>query len=131
MQRKKLFSRKPSPVLDLAALRKVAKGPASVPVADRVYLWALYVNGNEEEFGAVEVEKVRRGVWVLKKWSVGRSLDALADTLGITNRNNATQQQAERLNLFEVKNDVPAALETSKKLTVASGCTVYLVRGTI
>lgn len=131
MQRKRLFSRKPSPVLELARLRKAAKGPASVPADDRVYLWALYVNGNEEEFGAVDVEKARRGVWVLKKWSVGRSLDALADTLGISNRNNATQHAAERLNLFEVKNDVPVALDTAKKLAVAPGSTVYLVRGSL
>lgn len=129
MKRQRLLSRNTSPALELSGLRKVAKGPPSVPVADRVYLWALYVNGNEEELAALDAEKLRRGVWVLKNWSVGRTLDALADTLGISNRNNATQLQAERLNLFEVKNDAPVALETAKKLVVAPGSTVYLVRG--
>lgn len=130
---KSFFGKKkaPNPVVELAALKKVAKGPL-VPVADRVYLWALYINRNEEELDKISEEAERRGVWVLKNWSVGRALDSIADTLGIMNHNNSTQQTSERLQLFRVQGDEPVALDTSRKVSsLASGAALYLVRGSI
>lgn len=136
-QKKTLFgktkaSKTPNRVVELAKIKKVAKG-ATVPVQDRVYVWALFVNRNEEDLGQIDAEKERKGVWVSKNWSVGRALDSLADVLGIMNQNNLTQQTSERLNLFKEENDQIVTLENSKKVSVslANGDMVYLVRGTI
>lgn len=126
-------SAKPNKVVEIANIKKVAKGAASVAATDRMYLWVLYINQNEENLANINVERERKGVWVLKAWSVGRALDLVSDVLGIMNHNNLTQQSTERLNLFQVKDDKPILLETSKKvcLTLSSGDIVYLVKGSM
>ena len=123
----------PSKVVEIANIKKTAKGAANVNVADRVYLWVLYINQNEDELDKINVQRDRKGVWVLKAWSVGRALDLVLDVMGIVNKNNATQQASERLNLFVVKDEVPVVLETGKKVgaALASGDTLYLVKGSM
>lgn len=121
----------PNKIVETASIKKVAKGAANVAVGDRIYLWVLYINRNEDELEKINVEKDRKGVWVLKAWSVGRALDLVSDLLQIVNVNNSTQASADRLNLFLVKDDTPTLLETSKKVTgaLSLGDTVYLVKG--
>lgn len=124
---------KPSKVAETAAIKKVAKGSPAVPQQDRVHLWVLYLNRNENELDQINVERERKGVWVLKSWSVGRALDLVSDVLGIMNHNNSTLDATERLNLFKVRDDVPVLLETSKKVSgeLTSGDTLYLVKGSM
>lgn len=126
-------SGKVNKVAEIANIKKIAKGPANVAITDRVYLWVLYINQNEDELDKINAQRDRKGAWVLKVWSVGRALDLISDVLGIVNNNNTTQQTAERLNLFVVKDDAPVLLETSKKVGAAllSGDTIYLVKGSM
>lgn len=121
----------PSPVVQLAALKKVAKGAANVTPADRIYVWALYINRNEEDLDKIAPETEKIPIWLLRNWSVGRSLDLIADQLKIINNNNSTQQFNERLNLFRVINEEPVLLDLSKKnLGSFTNCdTLYLVKG--
>lgn len=122
---------KPSKVAETISIKKCAKGAASVGATDRVYVWVLYINRNEDELDKINLEKDRKGVWVLKSWKIGRALDLISDVLGIMNHNNLTQKTQERLNLFHVKDETPFALDTSKKVSavLSSGDTVYLVKG--
>lgn len=126
-------SKSPNPVVEVASIKKVAKGAAKVPVTDRVYLWVLHIKRSDDELDKISFEAERKGVWVLKKWSAGRALDSIADTLGIININNSTQQSAERLSLFKVEREAPVLLGTSKKVgeALSNGATVYLVRGSM
>ncbi|OBA20910.1 hypothetical protein METBIDRAFT_42303 [Metschnikowia bicuspidata var. bicuspidata NRRL YB-4993] len=127
----KLASRAVSATAEVAKIKKSAKGPASVNAADRVFMWVLYVNRNEEELEQISVETERRAVWVLKMWSVGRALDSIAETMNIMNHNNATQQSGERLNLFKAEKDEPVVLAASAKVStsIPNGATLYLVKG--
>lgn len=125
---------KPKPankVVETSSIKKVAKGAASVPQTDRVYLWVLYVNRNEEDLDKINIDKERKGVWVSKNWTVGRALDSVADAVGIMNHNNTKLDTSERLNLFKAEEETPVTLPFSKKVgaTVANGDTVYLVKG--
>lgn len=127
----KLSAKTPSPTVEVAKIKKTAKGPNSVNASDRVYVWTLFVNRNEEDFGEISEENERKALWVLKAWSVGRALDSIAETMNIMNHNNATQQNENRLNLFKVEKDTPVALTASAKVngTIPNGATLYLVRG--
>lgn len=120
-----------SPLVQLAALKKVAKGPSNIQLADRIYIWALYIDRNEDDLGSISVETEKRGLWLLRNWSVGRSLDLIASLLKIMNYNNSTQHTNERLTLFRVQNDEPVLLELSKKNlgSFTNGDTLYLVKG--
>lgn len=136
LSRKKLLFGKPkktNKVVETSSIKKVAKGPNSVPLADRVYLWVLYVNRNEDEMEKIDLEKERKGVWVSKNWTVGRALDSLADVVGIMNHNNSTLEPSQRLNLFKTVDDAPVTLPLNQKIatSVANGDTMYLVRGTL
>lgn len=121
----------PNPVVQLATLKKVAKGSANVAPADRIYIWALYINRNEEELEKISQEAEKVPIWLLRNWSVGRSLDLIADQLKIINNNNSTLQSSERLNLFRVINEEPVPLDVSKKnLGSFTNCDIlYLVKG--
>lgn len=128
----KLKLQKPeSPVVQISALKKVAKGAPNVQIADRIYIWTLYINRNEEDLDKISEEKEKIGLWILRNWSVGRSLDLIADQLKIMNRNNSTSHTNERLSLFRVSNDEPVALDLSKKNQgyLKTGDTLYLVKG--
>lgn len=129
----KLFWKKskPSVTADLVAMKKTAKGPASVAIADRVYVWVLFLDRSDSELDQINVEKDRKAVWVLKQWPVGRALDSVADTLKIANNNNTTSTELQRLNLFKVEADTPQLLQTSSRVAqlVPNGATLYLVKG--
>lgn len=120
-------------VVETSQIRKSAKGSNGVPASDRVYVWVLFVDGNEEQLGQIDVAKQRQGVWISSKWSMGRALDSIADVMKIINHNNSTQQTSDRLNLFKVEGQEPQLLQTSVKVAsgVSNGDTLYLVRGPI
>lgn len=120
-----------NPMVQLVALKKVAKGPSNVQPADRIYVWALYIDRNEDDLGSISAESDKVGLWLLRNWSVGRSLDLIASLLKIMNYNNSTLHTNERLSLFRVQNEEPVLLELSKKNlgSFTNGDTLYLVKG--
>lgn len=138
LSRKKLsllFSRPKATnkVAETSSIKKVAKGPNNVSQTDRIYVWVLYVNRNEDEIEKINPEKERKGVWVSKNWTIGRALDSVADVVGIMNHNNKTSETSERLQLFKAVDDAPVTLPLAKKVggSFSNGDTVYLVRGTL
>lgn len=101
-------------------LRKVSKGDVKIKMGDRVYLWCYGVYD--------ETKTDKRGIWVNKNWSMGKTLDYIAEQMKIPNLNNLTMNEEERLFLFdrEFKD-----YKLSKKAldSVKEGDTVYLVKG--
>ena len=119
-----------SPLVELAALKEVAKGAANVQAADRIYVWSLFINLNEEDLNQIsEDDKV--GIWLLRNWSLGRSLDSIANQMKIMNYNNSTLHTSKRLSLFRVVNNEPTLLDLTKKNlgSFSNGDTLYLVQG--
>lgn len=153
----KLFNSKKSilsknKIVDIATLKKTAKGDAKVGVNDRIYIWCLYIDNSNDKFNEddylsmINVEKDRKPIWISKNWSVGRSLDSIADLLKIMNYNNSTRESSERLNIFkndkeEVNNkngennedDVPVLIENSDRVNKVfkNGSLIYLVKGSL
>ncbi|KAK6456251.1 uncharacterized protein RJT20DRAFT_5644 [Scheffersomyces xylosifermentans] len=128
----KIFNSKPraasnNKVVELAQLRKQAKGDSKISVNDRVYIWALYVNGQKDsesnsnsresdEFSRINVEKDRKPIFVSKNWVVGRALDSIADNLQIKNINNSTNKSDERLNIFKLdETEAPILIQNNIK----------------
>lgn len=124
-------SKSPNPLAQLAALKKVAKGSPSVTATDRIFIWALYIDRNEEELDQISEATEKVGIWLLRNWSVGRSLDLIADQMKIMNYNNSTLSTNKRLTLFRVVDDEPVVLELSKKNigSFTNGDLLYLVKG--
>lgn len=122
-------------------LRKLAKGDQKVALADRIYLWCVYVpsskaNGANEEDEAfrLDIESIKKPVFILKNWPVGRALDSVADTLLISNINNGTLDADEKLHVCRVGDNMePVIVKTSDRCALAfkNGQLIYLVRGLI
>lgn len=132
---KKLFTKKTNPTVDIQLLRKSAKGDGKIPMADRVYVWCLFVDANEEEddkLFKIDLESGKRGVFLNKNWPMGRALDVISDELKIKNNNNKTNEINERLNIFKLDGEVPVLVGTSQRVKeTKNGDVLYLVRGTV
>ncbi|ODV80385.1 uncharacterized protein CANTADRAFT_49939 [Suhomyces tanzawaensis NRRL Y-17324] len=135
---------KPKPtnsVVDLALLRKLAKGDIKVAVGDRIYIWCLYINPKNtdsetvesEELSKINIDKDKKPIYISKNWPVGRALDSIADQLSIRNFNNSTNELSERLNIFKLKDEVPTLMKASDRCNTSfKNCdTIYLVKGSI
>lgn len=128
-------------VASILHLRKVARGDSKIPALDRVHLWCVYIptekaSALEEErvFSSMDVGALKKPIFVLKKWSVGRALDSFANTLSIPNDNNVTADPNQRLNIFKVSaaaEPVLAKMADRCASLFRDGELVYLVRGTI
>ncbi|RCK55912.1 CDC48-associated ubiquitin-like/zinc finger protein 1 [Candida viswanathii] len=122
--------------VDIANLKKNAKGDTKIKLEDKIFIWCVYVKNPEDD--SINVEKDKKPVFVNKNWVVGRSLDSIADTLHIQNNNNVTSNSLEKLNIFKLEQSAanpdgePKLISTSVKSTAfKTGDTIYLVRGTI
>lgn len=116
-----------SPAVEAILVKKGATGDVKISPQDRIYLWTLNVDGN---FSKINITNQRKPMFVLRKWPIGKALDAIADGHKITNTNNATSDA--RLNMFKLVDGQPQPLETSLRCDkLTTGDTVFLVRGTI
>lgn len=75
--------------VQLMKLKMKSRGAASLPLEERLYF---------RVFLPLEAKKDPVGVFVSQKWSLGRVIDAVAETGGVDNRNNV--DQAPKLRLF-------------------------------
>ncbi|KAL6453633.1 CUZ1 CDC48-associated ubiquitin-like/zinc finger protein 1 [Candida maltosa Xu316] len=120
--------------VDIANLKKNAKGDAKIKLEDKIFVWCVYVKNPDEE---INIEKDKKPIFVNKNWVIGRSLDSIADALHIKNNNNVTSDSSEKLNIFKIEENgsaegEPKLIATSLKSNVLkTGDTIYLVRGTI
>ncbi|KAL2866857.1 AN1-type zinc finger protein [Aspergillus lucknowensis] len=105
------------------ALKKAAKGDASVPADKRVY---LHVVGTSE---TQSVDPPAGDFWFDSRWKVGRVLDDAAKRLRVENVNNRAGEEA-RLRLFHVESgeflEFADAVGGGK---VKTGDTIVLLRG--
>lgn len=131
-------ARVPSRSVELANIRRAAKGDSKVSQEDRIYIYAIYINSpsngdksEDIEFSKLDVHEKRVPLWISKKWPVGRALDSIAERMGIQNTNNSSSDSAEKLYIFKSKDDKPLLMESSARCVaeVPQGETLYLVRG--
>jgi hypothetical protein len=105
------------------AMKKAAKGDASVPADKRIY---LHVVGTSETQGT---DPPNGDFWFDSRWKVGRILDDAARRLGVENLNNRVGEEA-RLRIFHVESG--DFLEFSEALgggKVKTGDTIVMLRG--
>lgn len=113
----------------VVAMKPKAQGDNKIAIGDRVYVWTVYVDG---DLNKLNVEKVKKSVFVLKKWPIGRALDVIADIYSITNNNNATNDDSNRLNLFKLNDRTPVVILPSDRCQkLNNGDTLFLVKGSI
>lgn len=134
----KLFGKKSSTTsvisnkyADMAKLKKNAQGDAKIALADRIYIWCVYV---KDPNTSMNIEQDKKPVFVSKNWVIGKSLDSIAEKSRIPNINNLTTRAEERLNIFkidEAKNEPSLVRNSDKSSILKNGDVIYLVRGII
>ncbi|PFH60043.1 hypothetical protein XA68_11527 [Ophiocordyceps unilateralis] len=104
-------------------LRRNAKGRADVPEDMRVYLHV------EAEPNPGKEQLLKGDFFYRKDWVVGRVLDEAAKSLQITNINNRTTDERQRLRVFHIEGG--RMLDFSEKIGTATetGNTIALLRG--
>lgn len=123
-----LFKRtKSSPVVEMARLRKAAKGDPKVASAQRCYINCIYCD-NDTHLGETTP------LYVSKMWPVGRMLDSCTDLMGIRNINNRVTDKSQRLTVLRKGRAgepelVPVAMSGRVAKELKDGDTVYIVRG--
>lgn len=129
-----LLSGNKNPAVDLQLLRSTSKGDKKISPSDRVYVWCLYVDANEEEedkLKNIDINKQRVGVILNKNWPIGRGLDVISEVLRIKNDNNKTNDVHDRLNIFKLSSE-PVLIKNSDRCgSLKTGDVLYLVRGSI
>jgi hypothetical protein len=112
-----------SAVTELNALKRSAKGEASIPPEKRIY---LHVEASADTTKA----KFPTGKFYYnKEWTVGRVLDVAAKSLQVQNVNNRGGGEEEKLRVFHVEGG--RLLKFSEKIGEAtvSGNMIVLLRG--
>ena len=106
-----------------ATLKKTAKGDEKIPQEKRIY---LHVEASSDTITA----KIPKGnFFYSSEYSVGRVLDLAAKSLQVSNINNISESEEDRLRIFHVEGG--RLLEFGEKLgqSVATGNTIVLLRG--
>ncbi|KAI3407048.2 hypothetical protein KGF56_000136 [Candida oxycetoniae] len=130
----KLFgkSKSSSTIVEMGKLKKEAIGHAKVTASDRIYIWCVYVK-ESSNMGINDIEQNRKALYVSKNWVIGKSLDSIADCLKISNQNNSTTKEDEKLRIFKLDDSgKPNLIQNSQKSSILkNGDTIYLVRGVV
>ncbi|AET40768.1 Cuz1p Ecym_6393 [Eremothecium cymbalariae DBVPG len=110
--------------IQLAKMKRAAKGDENIPQSNRVYIWCYCIDEKEPKEYEMFINKV---------WPLGRVLDYLSQQLNIKNVNlSAPADMDKKLYLYKtVKGSEWVLLEPSARVTgnIDDGDTVYLVRG--
>lgn len=125
---KKAKSKPSNKIIQLANLKRIAKGDSSIPITNRLYLYC-YVIDNEDEDDPKEHE-----IFINRVWPIGRALDSIAKQLNLRNQNNDFRITADqKLYLYRKKDDsgeVQPLLSSNRVATdIKELDTLYLVRG--
>lgn len=108
---------------EVTNLKKTAKGDSKIPQDKRVY---LFVEASSDTLTA----KISRGAFFYSvDHSVGRMLDSAATSLQVSNLNNRSESEEDKLRVFHVEGG--RLLSFSEKLgsVCQTGNTVVLLRG--
>lgn len=110
-------------IKEAANLKKTAKGDDKIPAEKRIY---LFVEASSDTITA----KIPKGTYFYNSdYTVGRILDLAAKSLQVSNINNRSENEEDKLRVFHVEGG--RLLEFSEKLgqTVQTGNTIVLLRG--
>jgi hypothetical protein len=112
-----------SALSELNALKRAAKGEASIPPEKRIYL-------NVEASADTTKAKFPTGkFWYNKEWTVGRVLDSAAKSLQVQNVNNRGGGEEEKLRVFHVEGGRLLGFRERIGEATVSGNMVVLLRG--
>ena len=108
---------------ELATLKRTAKGDEKVPVEKRVY---LYVEASSDTVTA----KVPKGsLFYSADFSVGRVLDLAAKSLQVSNLNNRSESEEDKLRVFHVEGGRLLGFGEKVGAALSTGNTIVLLRG--
>ncbi|KAK4554480.1 hypothetical protein LTR86_008334 [Recurvomyces mirabilis] len=106
-----------------ATLKKTAKGDEKIPVEKRVY---LYVEASSDTIMA----KIPKGTFFYSsEFNVGRTLDLAAKSLQVSNLNNRSESEEDKLRVFHVESGRLLGFGEKLAQCVQSGNTIVLLRG--
>ncbi|QPG72937.1 hypothetical protein FOA43_000241 [Brettanomyces nanus] len=83
-------------IVELAKLKKAAKGDPKVSSTQRIYIWCVYV----EDFQKSNSVSEKTELWVSKAWPIGRMLDSCTEQMKVKNLNNRVTDKSQRLTVF-------------------------------
>ncbi|KAI1432236.1 AN1-like zinc finger protein [Xylaria sp. CBS 124048] len=104
-------------------LKKNAKGDAKVPSEKRVYLFV------EAEAETTTAKNYKGEFFYSKDWVIGRVLDAAARSLQVTNINNQSSDERDRIRVFHVEGGRVLEFNEKTGSVLANGNTIVLLRG--
>lgn len=116
-------------IVELSKLKSTAKGDLRIPQSERIYVWCQVLGCKGRD------ENERYPLFVSRAWPLGRALDSMATHLNLTNVNNRTKDDSEKLFLYRQQNDSGGGAEFVKMSTsercnvIKDGTTVFIVRG--
>ena len=107
----------------IATLKRTAKGDDKVPVEKRLY---LYVEASND---TVTSKLPRGNFYYSSEHSIGRVLDQAAKSLQVSNMNNRSESEEDKLRVFHIEGG--RLLDFGEKLgsSVQTGNTIVLLRG--
>ena len=110
-------------IQETATLKKTAKGDPSIPADKRIY---LYVEASSETLSA----KIPKGNFFYnREFTVGRMLDLAAKSLQVSNLNNRSESEEDKLRVFHVEGGRLVGFGEKVGQCLQSGNTVVLLRG--
>ncbi|KAI6843491.1 AN1 zinc finger protein [Hortaea werneckii] len=110
-------------IQEIATLKKTAKGDPSIPADKRIY---LYVEASSDTLSA----KIPKGTFFYNRdFTVGRMLDLAAKSLQVSNLNNRSESEEDKLRVFHVEGGRLVGFGEKVGQCLQSGNTVVLLRG--
>ncbi|QHS75762.1 Cuz1p [Saccharomyces paradoxus] len=128
---KKNFSSSSNKIIQLANLKKIAKGDSKIPIQNRVYIWCYLVDGDEKDTGK---EDARMPIFINKMWPVGRAMDYLSIQLNAKSSTVTNSSFGEKFQLCKLREGKPVSfynIGASSRVTneIRDLDTLYLVHG--
>ncbi|KAK5107995.1 hypothetical protein LTR62_008889 [Meristemomyces frigidus] len=110
-------------VQEMANLKKTAKGDAKIPMEKRVY---LYVEASSDTVAS----KQPKGTFFYNTdFNVGKTLDLAAKSLQVSNINNRSDSEEDKLRVFHVEGGKLLGFSEKLAACVQTGNTIVLLRG--
>jgi AN1-type zinc finger protein 1 len=115
--------------LEFGRLKREAKGDTKIPEDKRIYVHGEGPPNLNSVALTNAAQILRKPVYFSKEWSNGKILDRLADTLGVANLNNRSEDKEKRLQLFHIESGTLLEMDRKFGEVVKNGDTVVLARG--
>ncbi|EGA73335.1 YNL155W-like protein [Saccharomyces cerevisiae AWRI796] len=97
---KKNFGSSSNKIIQLANLKKIAKGDPKIPMQNRIYIWCYLVDGDETD---IAKEDTRMPLYINKMWPVGRAMDYLSIQLNVKSSTLTNSSSNDKFQLCKLK----------------------------